>query len=68
MRKFKGEIILAVSGAVLILCAWVSYVSAFWFPEATLSSPAVPFFLLILAGTVFVLSAASGIGKLLTKD
>ena len=68
MRKFKGEIILAVSGAVLILCAWVSYVSAFWFPEATLSSPAVPFFLLILAGTVFVLSAASGIGKLLNKD
>lgn len=68
MRKFKGEIILAVSGAVLILCAWVSYVSAFWFPEATLSSPAVPFFLLILAGTVFVLSAASGIGKLLIKD
>ncbi|MGK4219129.1 hypothetical protein [Kocuria marina] len=68
MRKFKGEIILAVSGAVLILCAWASYVSAFWFPEATLSSPAVPFFLLILAGTVFVLSAASGIGKLLNKD
>ena len=68
MRKFKGEIILAVSGAVLILCAWASYVSASWFPEATLSSPAVPFFLLILAGTVFVLCAASGIGKLINKD
>ena len=46
MKKFKGEIVLAVSGAVLILCAWVSYVSASWFPEATLSSPAIPFFLL----------------------
>lgn len=68
MRKFKGEIILAVSGAFLVLCAWVSYMSAYWFPEATLSSPAVPFFLLILAGTVFVLCAASGIGKLINKD
>ncbi|WP_270264244.1 hypothetical protein [Kocuria marina] len=68
MRKFKGEIILAVSGAVLILCAWASYVSSYWYPDAALSSPAVPFFLLILAGTVFVLCAASGIGKLINKD